>query len=130
MAFGTILSFLSLRQSDVVLGKSHPYSPANAPITGFKPNEGPLWATLAPFAAITTVVLGATVLLARRRNPGVKSLFALGWFTLCEFPTPTHDDVLGVYEIFPGANLLSTKAAFLHCVLEGEMIPSWVRAGG
>jgi cholestenol delta-isomerase len=103
MALGNILSYLSLRQSNVVLGKSHPYSPANAPIPAFKANEGPFWVMTASFAAIVTAVLGASVLLAKRRNPRVKSLFALCWFTL---------------------------SAFLHCVFEAYFIANHGRIAG
>jgi hypothetical protein len=84
MAFGNVFSYLG-RQPAVALGKLHPYSPPNAAIPGFRPNEGPLWVTTASFGALIAAVLGATVLVAKRRNPKVKSLFALCWFTLSEW---------------------------------------------
>lgn len=65
---------------------NHPYYPQDVEIAKYSPNVSPLAVLLGWFGSIIAIILGASLVLARRIRPRIQVFeqLTLCWFVLCQ----------------------------------------------
>lgn len=98
---------------------SHPYYPQNVDLGNYSANTTPLPILLGSFGGIITIVLAASLALAKRVRPGIQlsDQLALCWFALSGCPKANG-------QAGSEAKSANTKliGGFLHCFFEGYYV--------
>ncbi|OLN95644.1 3-beta-hydroxysteroid-Delta(8),Delta(7)-isomerase 1 [Colletotrichum chlorophyti] len=78
---------MTISAESIAASFAHPYYPVLTSLPHYAANETPLVILLASFASIIALVVGASVAVANRANPKLKTSdqLSVAWFSLCGF---------------------------------------------